>query len=116
MMNKLADLFNHLIEDLVNNDNSIVKMHIPTWAWVIVATLIIGSLAIFVFNVPLNTVVTYGFFILMMGSHFFMHGSHGSHTGARSEGHDNHPNQTGSQNNGDPNQNNNKNSQSGGCH
>jgi hypothetical protein len=41
----------------------------------------VALLAIFVFNVAVKTVVYYGFFALMMGSHFFMHGGHGGHGG-----------------------------------
>lgn len=49
--------------------------------WFLGAGLIAALVAIFVFNVAISTVVYYGFFLLMMGSHFFMHGSHGSHGG-----------------------------------
>ena len=54
---------------------------IPRVGWVLGGGLIVALVAIFVFNVAVNTVVYYGFFALMMGSHFFMHGSHGGHGG-----------------------------------
>ena len=54
-------------------------LRIPPVVWVLGGGLIAALVAIFVFNVAVNTVVYYGFFALMMGSHFFMHGSHGSH-------------------------------------
>ena len=52
-------------------------LRIPPVVWVLGGGLIAALVAIFVFNVAVNTVVYYGFFALMMGSHFFMHGSHG---------------------------------------
>lgn len=54
---------------------------IPPIVWVLGIGLVVALLAIFVFNVTVKTVVYYGFFALMMGSHFFMHGSHGGHAG-----------------------------------
>jgi hypothetical protein len=106
---KLAGIFNQLLEVHLNNDNSVPKVRIPIWVWAIVAALVIGSLAIFVFNVPFNTVVTYGFFILMISSHFFMHGSHGAQ--------ENHSDQPAGQNKDDPNpKNKNQTGKSGGCH
>ena len=51
-------------------------LRIPTVVWVLGGGLIAALVSIFVFNVAVNTVVYYGFFALMMGSHFFMHGSH----------------------------------------
>ena len=52
---------------------------IPPIVWVLGIGLIVALAAIFVFNVAISTVVYYGFFALMIGSHFFMHGSHGGH-------------------------------------
>jgi len=52
---------------------------IPRIAWIVGAGLLVALVAVAVFNVPLNTVVYYGFIILMIGGHFFMHGSHGGH-------------------------------------
>ena len=49
--------------------------------WFLGLGLIAALIAIFVFNVALNTVAYYGFFALMIGSHLFMHGSHGGHGG-----------------------------------
>lgn len=71
---------------------------IPPIVWVLGGGLIVALVAIFVFNVAVNTVVYYGFFALMMGSHFFMHGSHGRHqhsstsknTGANKNEHSGH--------------------------
>ena len=54
-------------------------LRIPPVVWVLGGGLIAALVAIFVFNVAVNTVVYYGFFALIMGSHFFMHGSHGGH-------------------------------------
>jgi hypothetical protein len=52
---------------------------IPKAVWIVLAGLGIALVAIFVFKVAVGTVVSYGFFGLMMLSHFFMHGGHGSH-------------------------------------
>ena len=54
---------------------------IPPVVWLLGVGLLAAVIAILVFNVAVNTVVYYGFFALMMGSHFFMHGSHGGHGG-----------------------------------
>ena len=54
---------------------------IPPVVWLLGVGLLAAVIAIFVFNVAVNTVVYYGFFALMMGSHFFMHGSHGGPAG-----------------------------------
>ena len=56
-------------------------LRIPPIVWVLGGGLIAALVAIFVFNVAVNTVAYYGFFLLMMGSHFFMHGSHAGHRG-----------------------------------
>ena len=56
-------------------------VRIPPIVWFLGAGLIAAVVAIFFFNVALNTVASYGFFALMIGSHFFMHGSHGGHGG-----------------------------------
>lgn len=58
---------------------SFSNVRIPPIVWVVIAAGLIAGIAIFVFNVPLGTVTTYGLFGFMMLSHFFMHGSHGSH-------------------------------------
>lgn len=47
--------------------------------WLIATGLIAALLAIFVFKVALDTVITYGFLGLMLISHRFRHGGHGSH-------------------------------------
>ena len=56
-------------------------LRIPPIVWVLGGGLIAALVAIFVFNVAVNTVAYYGFIALMIGSHFFMHGSHGGHSG-----------------------------------
>lgn len=58
------------------------QVRIPTAVWVLLAAVVAALLAIFVFKVSVSTVVTYGFLSLMLLSHLFMHGGHGSH-GAR---------------------------------
>lgn len=55
------------------------QLRIPTAAWVILAAVVAALLAIFVFKVAVSTVLTYGFLGLMLFSHLFMHGGHGSH-------------------------------------
>lgn len=52
---------------------------IPPIVWFLGLGLITALVAIFVFNVAPNTVAYYGFFALMFGSHFFMHGGHAGH-------------------------------------
>jgi hypothetical protein len=44
---------------------------------VLLITALAALVAIFVFNVALNTVITYGLFGLFIVSHLFMHGGHG---------------------------------------
>lgn len=56
-------------------------LRIPPIVWVLGGGLIAALVAIFIFNVAVNTVVYYGFIALMIGNHFFMHGSHGGHGG-----------------------------------
>ena len=55
-------------------------LRIPRWIWMIGGGLLIALIAVVVFKVPLNTVATIGFFVLMMGSHLLMHGGHGDHS------------------------------------
>lgn len=52
-------------------------VRIPPIAWFLGVGLIVALVAIFFFNVAINTVAYYGFLALMIGSHFFMHGGHG---------------------------------------
>jgi bacteriorhodopsin len=82
---------------------------IPPIVWVLGGGLIAALVAIFVFNVAVSTVVYYGFFLLMMGSHFFMHGSHGGHGGP--SGH-----QHGSTSNTGESNKNEHSGHTGGCH
>ena len=84
-------------------------LRIPPIVWVLGGGLIAALVAIFVFNMAVNTVVYYGFIALMIGSHFFMHGSHGGHGSSAGHQHDTTSNAAQS----------NKNEQSGhtgGCH
>jgi hypothetical protein len=53
----------------------------PVKTLLVAVVIIAAAAAILVFKVPVTTVLSYGFFGLMMSSHFFMHGGHGSHTG-----------------------------------
>lgn len=50
---------------------------IPPIVWFLGLGLIAALVAIFVFNVAVSTVAYYGFILLMVGSHLFMHGGHG---------------------------------------
>ena len=59
-------------------------VRIPRIVWFLGAGLVAAVVAIFFFNVALNTVASYGFFALMIGSHLFMHGGHGGHAGHQS--------------------------------
>ena len=61
-------------------------VRIPPIVWFLSAGLIAAVVAIFFFNVALNTVANYGFIVLMFGSHFFMHGSHAGHGGQGGNG------------------------------
>ena len=61
-------------------------VRLPRILWFLGAGLLAALVAIVVFNVPLNTVVYYGFVVLMIGGHFFMHGSHGGHGGHTGHG------------------------------
>lgn len=54
-------------------------VRIPPIVWVLGIGLVIALIAIFVFNVAVNTVTYYGLLAFVFGSHFFMHGSHGGH-------------------------------------
>lgn len=64
-----------------SNASSAPTTRIPTAAWVVVAALAAGLAAVFVFNVPISTVFTFGLIGLMLFSHLFMHGSHDGHGG-----------------------------------
>lgn len=55
------------------------QFRIPTLAWVLLAAIVLGLLAMFVFKVAVGTVFSYGILGLMILSHLFMHGGHGSH-------------------------------------
>ncbi len=62
-------------------------VRIPPMVWVLGLGLIVALVAIFVFNVALNTVAYFGFIALMIGSHLFMHGSHGGSGGHSRQNH-----------------------------
>jgi hypothetical protein len=62
-------------------------VRIPPAAWFLGLGLIAALVAIFVFNASVSNVVYYGFLTLMIGSHFFMHGSHAGHGGSQSHQH-----------------------------
>lgn len=62
-------------------------VRIPPIAWFLGLGLIAALVAIFIFNVAFSTVVYYGFLALMLGSHFFMHGSHSGHGGSAGHQH-----------------------------
>ena len=64
-------------------------LRIPPIIWFLGLGLVAALVAVFIFNVALSTVAYYGFFAIMMGSHFFMHGSHGGH--GSSAGHQHGP-------------------------
>ena len=52
---------------------------IPVKTLLVAFVILAAAAAILVFKVPWTTVLYYGFFGLMLSSHFFMHGSHGGH-------------------------------------
>lgn len=54
---------------------------IPPAVWLIAAGLVAALVAIFVFKVALDTVFFFSLLGLMLFSHLFMHGGHGSHGG-----------------------------------
>ena len=62
-------------------------VRIPPIVWFLGLGLIAALVAIFIFNVAFSTVAYYGFIALMLGSHFFMHGSHGAHGGSAGQQH-----------------------------
>ena len=64
-----------------NSPASDRQLRIPPIVWFLGLGLIAALVAIFVFNVAINTVAYYGFFALMIGSHFFMHSGHAGHGG-----------------------------------
>lgn len=56
-------------------------VRIPPIVWFLGLGLIVALVAIFVFKVPLGTVGYAAFIAFFIGSHFFMHGSHGGRGG-----------------------------------
>jgi len=77
--------------------------------WFVGAGLILALIAIFAFNVAVNTVVYYGFIALLIGGHFYMHGAHSGHGNPAAR-----PNKAETVT--DPNKKDTPASQSGGCH
>jgi hypothetical protein len=59
-------------------------LQIPPIVWFLGIGMVIALIAIFIFNVAVSTVAYFGLFAFMIGSHFFMHGSHAGHGGQRS--------------------------------
>lgn len=59
---------------------------IPPAVWLIGAGLIAALVAFFVFKVAIGTVITYSLIGLMLSSHLFMHGGHGSQGGHSQSG------------------------------
>jgi fatty acid desaturase len=51
----------------------------PVKTLLVTVVILAAAVAVFVFNVPVLTVLSYGFLGLMLFGHFFMHGSHGGH-------------------------------------
>lgn len=64
-----------------SSHNSDGALRIPRIVWILGAGLVVALIALFVFDVPLGTVLSYGLIALAMGGHLFMHGSHGGHAG-----------------------------------
>lgn len=63
-----------------SNVTSARRSGLPLAGWVALAGLIAAIVAIFVFNVAVGTVLTYGVIGLIFFGHLFMHGGHGSHS------------------------------------
>jgi hypothetical protein len=53
------------------------RPRIPVLVWVATAGLVLGLIAVFVFNVAWSTVGYFGLIAFFVGCHFFMHGGHG---------------------------------------
>jgi hypothetical protein len=51
----------------------------PLTALLVAVVILVAAAAILVFNVPITTVLSYGFLGLMLFGHFFMHAGQGSH-------------------------------------
>lgn len=62
------------------------KIRIPTLGIIAIAGLLIALVAIFVFKAAINMVFYYGFFAVMILSHFWMHGNHGDHNDQQKKG------------------------------
>lgn len=55
------------------------RPRIPILVWVATAGLVLALIAVFVFNIAWSTVGYFGLIAFFVGSHFFMHGGHGTH-------------------------------------
>lgn len=62
-----------------NTDVTRPQASIPPVIWFLGIGLAAAAAAVFIFNVAMSTVAYYGLLAFMIGSHFFMHGSHGAH-------------------------------------
>jgi hypothetical protein len=51
---------------------------IPRLVWFVSLVVVVSAVAIFMFNFAVGTVASYALFALFCGSHFFMHGPHGT--------------------------------------
>ena len=73
----------------------------PVRSLLVAFVILAAAAAILVFKVPWTTVLYYGFFGLMLSSHFFMHGSHGGHnrnaSNVQQDGENSHTGPSGSQ-------------------
>jgi hypothetical protein len=68
----------------MNQLTPVNKFRMPIPGIIAIAGLLIALVAIFVFKVALALVLNYGFFAVMLLSHFWMHGSRG-HNNNRQE-------------------------------
>ncbi len=89
-------------------------VRIPPIVWFLGLGLIAALVAIFIFNVAFSSVVYYGFIALMLGSHFFMHGSHGGH--GSSAGHQHGPASNATESDKVDSDKNERAGRTGGCH
>jgi hypothetical protein len=96
-----------------NTDITQRQTNIPPMVWFLGIGLVVGLMAIFVFNIAVGTVVYYGFIALFVGSHFFMHGGHGGHGGSAGHQHGGPVSNAAESDKPDTNQ---HSGHSGGCH
>lgn len=70
--------------ELITDITARIKQ-IPLTIWLIGAGLIVGLIAIFVFQYPVRSLGTLAFYGLFIGGHFLMHRGHSNHA-AHNEG------------------------------